>query len=62
MGGQLCHLVNLHLSSHPNITMCWSFVWGDLVSPERDLPDSREGGVGTDASLREPCQNQAGGG
>ena len=31
---------NLHLSSHPNINMCWSFLWGDLVSPERDLPDS----------------------
>lgn len=39
------HLINLHLSSHPNITTCWSSLWGDSVSPERDLPDScGEGG------------------
>lgn len=46
------HLINLHLSSHPNIT-CWSFPWGDSVSPERDLPDSS--GEGGCRCLAEGC-------
>ena len=47
------HLINLHLSSHPNITTCWSFSWGDSVSPERDLPDSA--GEGGCRCLAEGC-------
>ena len=47
------HLINLHLSSHPNITTCWSFLWGDSVSPERDLPDSS--GEGGCRCLAEGC-------
>ena len=47
------HLINLYLSSHPNITTCWSFLWGDSVSPERDLPDSP--GEGGCRCLAEGC-------
>ena len=47
------HLINLHLSSHPNIATCWSFPWGDSVSPERDLPDSS--GEGGCRCLAEGC-------